>query len=185
MIVTDPEKVAKANRKREKRLRRQDGERTADELVTITGCPLFENDEHKGMDRKQVQEHEEATKIKTIDFVQVGLTNERLKAWYYSPFPQAYHCETLFVCDICMVFYTERAQFKEHKRRCTFKAPPGDEIYRDGDISMFELDGRIQRTYCENLSLVAKLFLDHKTLRFDCEPFHFYVLTERRPIETT
>ena len=47
---------------------------------------------------------------------------------------------------------------------------------------MFELDGRIQRTYSENLCLVAKLFLDHKTLRFDCEPFHFYVLTERRPI---
>lgn len=47
---------------------------------------------------------------------------------------------------------------------------------------MFELDGRIQRIYCENLCLVAKLFLDHKTLRFDCEPFHFYVLTERRPI---
>lgn len=47
---------------------------------------------------------------------------------------------------------------------------------------MFELDGRIQRTYCENLCLVAKLFLDHKTLRFDCEPFHFYVLVERRPI---
>ena len=65
---------------------------------------------------------------------------------------------------------------------CPWKAPPGDEIYRDEDISMFELDGRIQRTYCENLCLVAKLFLDHKTLRFDCEPFHFYVLTERRPI---
>ena len=47
---------------------------------------------------------------------------------------------------------------------------------------MFELDGRIQRIYCENLCLVSKLFLDHKTLRFDCEPFHFYVLTEKKNI---
>ena len=134
------------------------------------------------MDKKQVQEHEEATRVKTIDFVQVGFTNERLKAWYYSPFPAAFHCDTLYVCDVCLAFYTERHQLKEHKRRCIWKEPPGDEIYRDGDISVFELDGRIQRTFCENLSLVAKLFLDHKTLRFDCEPFHFYVLTERKPI---
>ena len=46
------------------------------------------------MDRKQVLEHEEATKIKTIDYVQVGFVNERLKTWYFSPFPQAFHCDT-------------------------------------------------------------------------------------------
>lgn len=32
--------------------------------------------------------------------------------------------------------------------------------------------------YCQNLCLMAKLFLDHKTLYFDVEPFLFYVLTE-------
>ena len=32
--------------------------------------------------------------------------------------------------------------------------------------------------YCQNLCLLAKLFLDHKTLYFDVEPFLFYVLTE-------
>ena len=37
------------------------------QLAFIEG--LFENDEHKGMDKRQVQEHEEATKIKTIDYV--------------------------------------------------------------------------------------------------------------------
>ena len=35
--------------------------------------------------------------------------------------------------------------------------------------------------YCQNLCLLAKLFLDHKTLYFDVEPFLFYVLTERDP----
>ena len=30
----------------------------------------------------------------------------------------------------------------------------------------------------ENLCFLAKLFLDHKTLQFDVEPFLFYVLTE-------
>lgn len=32
--------------------------------------------------------------------------------------------------------------------------------------------------YCQNLCLLAKLFLDHKTLFFDVEPFLFYVLCE-------
>ena len=31
--------------------------------------------------------------------------------------------------------------------------------------------------YCQNLCLLAKLFLDHKTLYYDVEPFLFYVLT--------
>ncbi|CAN7992072.1 unnamed protein product, partial [Ixodes pacificus] len=30
---------------------------------------------------------------------------------------------------------------------------------------------------CQNLCLLAKLFLDHKTLYYDVEPFLFYVLT--------
>lgn len=32
--------------------------------------------------------------------------------------------------------------------------------------------------YCQNLCLLAKLFLDHKTLYYDVEPFLFYVMTE-------
>lgn len=43
---------------------------------------------------------------------------------------------------------------------------------------MFEADGRDHKVYCQNLCLLAKLFLDHKTLYFDVEPFLFYVLTE-------
>lgn len=32
--------------------------------------------------------------------------------------------------------------------------------------------------FCQNLCLLAKLFLDHKTLYYDVEPFLFYVMTE-------
>jgi hypothetical protein len=43
---------------------------------------------------------------------------------------------------------------------------------------VFEVDGNIDRIYCQNLCLLAKLFLDHKTLYYDVEPFLFYVLTK-------
>lgn len=56
--------------------------------------------------------------------------------------------------------------------------PPGDEIYREGNISIFEVDGRKNKIYCQNLCLLAKMFLDHKTLYYDVEPFLFYVMTE-------
>lgn len=45
-------------------------------------------------------------------------------------------------------------------------------------VAVFEVDGAIETVYCQNLSYIAKLFLDHKTLEFDCTPFLFYVLCE-------
>jgi hypothetical protein len=41
-----------------------------------------------------------------------------------------------------------------------------------------QVDGNINKIYCQNLCLLAKLFLDHKTLYYDVEPFLFYVLTK-------
>ncbi|GMG29182.1 unnamed protein product [Ambrosiozyma monospora] len=43
---------------------------------------------------------------------------------------------------------------------------------------MFEIDGRKNVIYCQNLCLFAKLFLNSKTLYYDVEPFMFYVLCE-------
>ena len=54
------------------------------------------------------------------------------------------------------------SQVRARVHRCAH--PPGDEIYRSGNVSVFEVDGAVCRTYCQNLCLLAKLFLDHKTL---------------------
>ena len=34
------------------------------------------------------------------------------------------------------------------------------------------------QVYCQNLCLFSKLFLDHKTLYYDVEPFLFYIFCE-------
>ena len=54
----------------------------------------------------------------------------------------------------------------------------GEEIYREGNVSVFEIDGALEPVYCQNLCLLAKLFLDHKTLYYDVNPFYFYIVTE-------
>jgi hypothetical protein len=72
--------------------------------------------------------------------------------------------------------------FEQHAARCTVRGPPGDEIYRDETLSVFELDARQDLTYAENLSHIGELFLDCKVIcddPFDC--FYFYILCERKP----
>ena len=85
----------------------------------------------------------------------------------------------------------KKKNLTKHKASCPLRHPPGDEIYRqprvvDSDtgerkpeLSVFEVDGAKAPVYCQNLCLLSKLFLDHKTLYYDVEPFLFYVLTER------
>lgn len=43
---------------------------------------------------------------------------------------------------------------------------------------MLQIDGNVNKIYCQNLCLLAKLFLDHKTLYYDVEPFLFYAVTK-------
>jgi hypothetical protein len=50
------------------------------------------------------------------------------------------------------------------------------------DISVFEVDGGQQKVYCQNLCLLSKLFLDHKTLYYDVQPFLFYILCRVGPM---
>ena len=50
-------------------------------------------------------------------------------------------------------------------------------LYFLDNLSVFEVDGNTNKIYCQNLCLLVKLFLDHKTLYYDVEPFLFYVLT--------
>ena len=40
------------------------------------------------------------------------------------------------------------------------------------------MDGEKHKVYCQSLCLMAKLFLENKTLYFAVEPFLFYVMTE-------
>ncbi|KAL4710647.1 hypothetical protein ACJJTC_003283 [Scirpophaga incertulas] len=51
------------------------------------------------------------------------------------------------------------------------------QVYRKDELSVWQVDGRKHRQYCQQLCLLAKFFLDHKTLYYDVEPFLFYVMT--------
>ena len=102
-----------------------------------------------------------------------------IKTWYSSPYPQEYAIlPRLVLCEFCLKYMKSRIILKTHRDKCQWFHPPGNEIYRKGELSVFEVDGMASKIYCQNLCLLAKLFLDHKTLYYDVEPFLFYVLTK-------
>ncbi|KAF8770952.1 Histone acetyltransferase KAT6B like protein [Argiope bruennichi] len=102
-----------------------------------------------------------------------------IETWYSSPYPQEYaRLPKLFLCEFCLKYMKSKNILSRHMRKCNWSHPPGTEIYRKDDLSVFEVDGNVNKLYCQNVCLLAKLFLDHKTLYYDVEPFLFYVLTK-------
>ncbi|KAG6614648.1 Histone acetyltransferase ESA1 [Phytophthora cinnamomi] len=144
-------------------------------------APPEEHDEHEGMDAASIREHEEVTKVKNVRFVEMG--RFRMAAWYFSPFPKEYFpdgsIDCLHFCEFCMAFFCHKRELTVHQeRRVCNRHPPGNEIYRHESLSVFEVDGAISKIYCQNLCYLAKLFLDHKTLYYDVDPFLFYIICE-------
>ncbi|XP_013209431.2 histone acetyltransferase KAT6B isoform X3 [Microtus ochrogaster] len=102
-----------------------------------------------------------------------------IQTWYSSPYPQEYaRLPKLYLCEFCLKYMKSKKILLRHSKKCGWFHPPANEIYRRKDLSVFEVDGNMSKIYCQNLCLLAKLFLDHKTLYYDVEPFLFYVLTK-------
>lgn len=136
---------------------------------------------HGHFSEEDLRAHEEATKVKNIDSIQFG--NYKMQTWYYSPFPVEYNkYRTLYFCEFCLSYFGLESELVRHSIQCTMHHPPGNEIYRSVEhnvtVAVFELDGQIEKVYCQNLCYIGKLYLDHKTLEYDCTPFLFYVICE-------
>ncbi|CEI99017.1 hypothetical protein RMCBS344292_13111 [Rhizopus microsporus] len=120
-----------------------------------------------------------------------------IEAWYYSPYPTEFgsKIDRLYVCEYCLRYMNKETQLESHKVKtknndrndvftiiqaiCKEKKPPGRMIYANGKIKVYEVDGQEHKLYCQSLCLLAKLFLDNKTLYYDVEGFKFYVLAEQ------
>ncbi|KAJ9134181.1 Histone acetyltransferase, partial [Coniochaeta hoffmannii] len=124
--------------------------------------------------RKQRKASGPASQIECIEF-----GGWEIDTWYAAPYPEEYsRNRVLYICEFCLKYMNSDYVAWRHKLKCPAKHPPGDEIYRHNSVSVFEVDGRKNPVYCQNLCLLAKLFLGSKTLYYDVEPFLFYVLCE-------
>lgn len=166
-----------------------DQESTKNSTIPVISTPTLDQEIEKlRRGGSMTQRPEEIARLKNIDRIEIG--QYLVQTWYFSPYP-AELCGTagdssIYLCEFCLLYFGSREDLYRHRQKCTIRHPPGNEIYRSAltpegggtTYSFWELDGHRQKTYCRNLCLLSKLFLDHKTLFYDVDPFLFYVLTE-------
>lgn len=152
--------------------------RRADDVMVID----YVDPEHgPDMTEELLKEHEEVTKTKNVNVIELG--KHRMETWYFSPLPKEFwpeqYWDTLHFCEFCLKFFRHKQELLHHCTKCKLRHPPGDEIYRDKNgLAFFEIDGAKEKQYSQNLSYIAKMFLDHKTLYLDVDYFLYYVLCE-------
>ena len=163
------------------------GSVTEEGKLTRTSKRKYDHEEHEEegeLDLATLKEHEEATKVKNVTRIQFG--EWEMETWYFSPFPDEYHGRRLFVCEYTLKYMRHASAMRRHREKSPLRHPPGNQIYRESatGLSLWEVDGRANKIYCQNLCLLSKLFLDHKTLYYDVDPFLFYILTLYREDES-
>ncbi|KAJ5240166.1 hypothetical protein N7468_004785 [Penicillium chermesinum] len=107
------------------------------------------------------------------------------KPWYQSIYPEdlvAKDADHLYVCRWCFRYSCNKEAFASHTQVCENRTtPPGTKVYDHGGYAVWEVDGEVHKLFGQNLSLFAKLFLDHKTVFFDVATFLYYILTFTDP----
>ena len=124
-------------------------EHTAVDVVTTIAAPVL--DEHEGMDAAALKEHEEVTKVKNVNTLELG--KFRMDTWYFSPLPKELLNEggmidILYVDEFSFNFFVRKEELQRFQSK-TYnlsgkkasgstrdrRHPPGNEIYRCGNLS--------------------------------------------------
>eukprot|EP00703_Trepomonas_sp_PC1_P005549 JAP91057.1 Histone acetyltransferase MYST2 [Trepomonas sp. PC1] len=131
-------------------------------------------DEKQEAEEKIRRFSERQIEYRTINYLYFA--GQKIEIWYDVPLPHEYQNEEVFCCEYCLNYMSNRRAYDSHMKKCTVRAPPGNEIYRDENIIFFEVDGQSQKRYCRNISFLARMFLQHKTLHVDVDIFMFYIM---------
>ena len=115
-------------------------EMKAGEHVVAT-IPAQELDEHEGLDEAALREHEEITKIKNVSFIELG--RHQMETWYFSPIPkellsQRGYIQVLYICEFTFRLFARKCELQRFQQRSLKpenRHPPGNEIYRKGNLS--------------------------------------------------
>ncbi|KAK5193805.1 SAS complex subunit [Exophiala xenobiotica] len=100
-------------------------------------------------------------------------------------------CPRLYVCPCCFRYtpddhaYAQHLQVHRTRREQGLETQPVPEsalkVYEWEGHAIWEIDGEREKSYCQNLSLFGKLFLEQKSVFFDTGGFKYYALTYTKP----
>ena len=65
-------------------------------------------EESAPIDQHLEKEHQEKTKVKNIQVIEMGTFE--MDTWYYSPYPEPYaSCEKLYICEFTLKYFRKRS----------------------------------------------------------------------------
>lgn len=60
------------------------------------------------------REHEEITKVKNINTIEIG--RYEIDTWYFSPYPEEFaKCSKLYICEFCLKYMKKKKTLTRHK----------------------------------------------------------------------
>ena len=72
----------------------------------------------------------------------IQFSKYEIQTWYSSPYPAEYaRLSKLYICEFCLKYMKSEQLSLRHKEKCKQFYPPGNEIYRHENLSIFEVDG--------------------------------------------
>lgn len=120
-----------------------------------------------------------------LNVKQVVLGDLSFRTWFQSIYPEdlvSKDQECLYICRWCFRYSCDVNPYVKHTRACEHRTTPlGTKVYDHGGYSVWEIDGEEHKLFAQNISLFAKLFVDHKSVFFDVASFLFYILTFTDP----
>lgn len=104
-------------------------------------------------------------------------------------------CATLHVCPYCFRYTPNLKDYTVHlhlhidtsrqaaqSNKIFLPVPESaTKVYEWEGYTVWDVDGEVEKLYCQNLSLFGKLFLEQKSVFFDTSGFHYFVLTYTTP----
>uniref|UniRef100_F1KW63 Histone acetyltransferase n=1 Tax=Ascaris suum TaxID=6253 RepID=F1KW63_ASCSU len=125
-------------------------------------------------DLRESSEHVKTGREQWIHFA-----GYEMQAVNLSPFPAEFtYSPHLYMCAFCLKAANLAPRYNFHMKYCDWWHPPGNQIYKEGKLAFWEVDGANEPKYCRRLCLLAILFLPSKVAYREVEAFTFYVLTE-------
>ena len=127
---------------------------------------------------------DEADNVRARGIQECVIGQHRCKTWYDSNYPvEKFKSKNASSCAVLSRLQTEYFHVADAPHQCVQreqKCPPGTVIYNDpsSKLAMWEIDGKVETNYCENLCSLSKLFLNDKSVYNKTNNFYFYVLCE-------
>ena len=84
--------------------------------------------------------------------------------------------DSIYFCNDCLFSYSENISYERHKLKCDKEVPGRFLIYKENNLHIYKIFGYSNISYCQNLCILGKCFISHKTLFWDIDNYNFYVL---------